>query len=160
MTLYSVGLSKTRQESNKLPTQYEKVRRVESRTEISSTFLLWVMGNLRCDFVYIYITLFRRLEADDEKPESDDMDKEQLITRLVQHEVRQEYMIKSIESLTKTVENGFNSLNCHQNEAKLNEVYLWHTGISKIIKHAKTTTIGAIILAAIGYLVGLIKEVS
>ena len=86
------------------------------------------------------------------------MDKEEIITSLTEHRVKQEILIKSVEKLTKTVENGFNNLNCGKNEAKLNEVYLWHQGVRELAKKAKVTGIGVLITGAIGWVGMLIKE--
>ena len=87
------------------------------------------------------------------------MDKEELITRLVKYETRQEYMINSIEELKNTVGDGFKSLNCGQNEAKLNELYIWHTGVKGLIKKAKGASITATISAFIAGIAWLFKEI-
>jgi len=87
------------------------------------------------------------------------MDKEEFITRLVTHETRQEYMIESIEDLKNTVRDGFKSLNCGQNEAKLNEFYIWYTGVKGLIKKAKGASITATVAAFIAGIAWLFKEI-
>ena len=81
----------------------------KGHTQNSVALFLWVFNNFRTDFVCFYIALLRSLENETTKPERYDMDKEEIITSLTEHRVKQDILIKSVEKLTLVKCRGFSS---------------------------------------------------